>query len=193
MSAIQGAMEKMSTDTVIGLVVPNATDEVSPEGRQLYPDVRFLARGVGVQGLSAEGFHAAWEAIVPAAEQLAADGVSAIMLMGTSLTFHRGYAAHERLVEDVRSRTGLPVSTMSRALVDGLLEVGAKSVLACARRMPTRSTIVCVSSWSAAASRCWRCADLDWSASERPAASRAKTSWRSWRMLWRRPATPMGS
>jgi arylmalonate decarboxylase len=59
----------MSTDTVIGLVVPNATDEVSPEGRQMYPDVRFLARGVGVQGLSAEGFHAAWDAIVPAAYQ----------------------------------------------------------------------------------------------------------------------------
>ena len=121
----------MSTETVIGLVVPNATDEVSPEGRQLYPDVRFRARGVGVQGLSAEGFQAAWDAIVPAAEQLAAEGVSAIMLMGTSLTFHRGYAAHERLVEDVGSRTGLPVSTMSRALVDGLLEVGAKRVGVC--------------------------------------------------------------
>jgi arylmalonate decarboxylase len=121
----------MSTDTVIGLVVPNATDEVSPEGRQMYPDVRFLARGVGVQGLSAEGFHAAWDAIVPAAEQLAKDGVDAIMLMGTSLTFHRGYDAHERLVEDVRSRTGRPVSTMSRALVDGLIEVGAKHVGVC--------------------------------------------------------------
>jgi arylmalonate decarboxylase len=121
----------VSTETVIGLVVPNANNEVSPEGRQLYPDVQFAARGVGVQGLSAEGFHAAWDAIVPAAEQLAADGANAIMLMGTSLTFHRGYAAHERLVEDVRSRTGLPVSSMSRALVDGLLEVGAKRVGVC--------------------------------------------------------------
>jgi arylmalonate decarboxylase len=118
----------MSTDTTIGLVVPNATNAVSPEGLKLYPGARFVARGVGVEGLTAEGFLHAWEGIVPAAEQLAEAGVDAIMLMGTSLTFHRGPEAHERLVEQVRSLTGLPVSTMSTALVDGLRQVGATRV-----------------------------------------------------------------
>jgi arylmalonate decarboxylase len=118
----------MHTDMTIGLVVPNATNEVSPEGLKLYPDVRFVARGVGVKGLSAEGFQESWNAIVPAAEQLAAAGVDAIMLMGTSLTFHRGFEAHERLVEQVRSLTGLPVSTMSTALVDGLRQLGVTRV-----------------------------------------------------------------
>src|SRR5919199_558119 len=118
----------MHSDMTIGLVVPNATDAVSPEGLKLYPDVRFVARGVGVKGLTAEGFHDAWDGIVPAAEQLAAAGVHAIMLMGTSLTFHRGFEAHERLVEQVRALTGLPVSTMSSALVDGLRQLGVSRV-----------------------------------------------------------------
>jgi arylmalonate decarboxylase len=121
----------MPTDTSIGLVVPNATDEVSPEGLKLYPDVRFVARGVGVQGLSAEGFRKAWDGIVPAAEQLAASGVTAIMLMGTSLTFHRGFEAHQRLIEEVHARTGLPVSTMSTALVEGLRQLGTRRVGVC--------------------------------------------------------------
>src|SRR5919199_1907893 len=118
----------MHSDMTIGLVVPNATDAVSPEGLKLYPDVRFVARGVGVKGLTAEGFHDAWDGIVPAAEQLAAAGVDAIMLMGTSLTFHRGPEAHERLGGEVPSPTGPPVSRMSSALVDGLRQLGGARV-----------------------------------------------------------------
>ena len=34
------------------------------------------------------------------------------MVIGTSLTFFRGPEAHDRLLEDLRVRTGLPVSTM---------------------------------------------------------------------------------
>ena len=94
----------------------------------MYPNVRFIPRGVGVRALTPEGYSAAFDAIIPAAEQLAATGVDAIMVIGTSLTFYRGPQAHDRLLAELRQTTGLPVSTMSQAIIDGLREVGAKRV-----------------------------------------------------------------
>jgi arylmalonate decarboxylase len=112
----------------IGLVVPFARDEVPDEGRQMYPGVCFIARGVGVRRLTPEGYDSAFEGILPAAEYLAARGVDAIMVIGTSLTFYRGAEAHARLLERLRAATGLPVSTMSQAVVDGLRGFGARQI-----------------------------------------------------------------
>ena len=118
----------MARDITIGLVVPFATDEVPFEGPIMYPGVRFIPRGVGVRALTPEGYESAFNGILPAAEHLAQQGVDAIMVIGTSLTFYRGPQAHAQLLEDLRARTGLPVSTMSQALIDGLREFGAKRV-----------------------------------------------------------------
>lgn len=118
----------MRRDVTIGLVVPFASDEVPFEGPIMYPGVRFIPRGVGVRALTPEGYDPAWNGILPAAEYLAKQGVDAIMVIGTSLTFYRGPQAHARLLEDLRTRTGLPASTMSQALLDGLREVGARRV-----------------------------------------------------------------
>jgi len=118
----------MRKDVTIGLVVPFAEDKVPPEGKQMYPDMTFLPRGVGVRSLTPEGYAAAFDAIPAAADHLAQQGVDAIMVIGTSLTFYRGPQAHDRLLEDLRARTGLPVSTMSQAIVDGLREIGAGRV-----------------------------------------------------------------
>jgi arylmalonate decarboxylase len=115
-------------DITIGLVVPFATDEVPFEGPIMYPGVRFIPRGVGVRNLTPEGYEPAWNGILPAAEYLAKQNVDAIMVIGTSLTFYRGPEAHDRLLEQLRQRTGLPVSTMSQSIIDGLREVGAKHV-----------------------------------------------------------------
>jgi arylmalonate decarboxylase len=112
----------------IGLVVPFATDRVPDEGLKMYPDVAFIPKGVGVRALTPEGYDAAWDGILPAAKHLAAQGVHAIMVIGTSLTFYRGYEAHEKLLDQLRQETGLPVSTMSEAVVDGLRSVGAKRI-----------------------------------------------------------------
>ena len=112
----------------IGLVVPFATDRVPLEGPMMYPDVTFIPRGVGVRALTPEGYDAGWDGILPAARQLAKEGVDAIMVIGTSLTFYRGYEAHQRLLEQLRKETGLPVSTMTEAVVDGLRSVGAKRI-----------------------------------------------------------------
>jgi arylmalonate decarboxylase len=118
----------MRKDVTIGLVVPFAEDKIPPEGNQMYPGMTFLPRGVGVRSLTPEGYAAAFDAIPAAADHLVAKGVDAIMVIGTSLTFYRGPEAHDRLLEELRARTGLAVSTMSQAIVDGLREVGARRV-----------------------------------------------------------------
>jgi len=112
----------------IGLVVPFATDRVPAEGPMMYPDVTVIPKGGGVRALTPEGYDQAFEAIVPAAKELAQQNVDAIMVIGTSLTFYRGYEAHQKLLEQLRAETGLPVSTMTEAVVDGLRSVGAKRV-----------------------------------------------------------------
>ena len=118
----------MSKNATIGLVVPHAEDKVPAEGHQMYPNQRFIPKGVGVRSLTPEGYAAAFDAIMPAAEHLVKQNVDAIMVIGTSLTFYRGPEAHDRLLEKLRATTGLPVSTMSQAILDGLKEVGAKRV-----------------------------------------------------------------
>jgi len=110
----------------IGLVVPHAENRVPAEGPIMYPGVTFIPRGVGVRALTPEGYDAAWDAIVPAAQELAGQDVAAIMVIGTSLTFYRGYEAHQQLLGTLRAGTGLPVSTMSEAIVEGLKSVGAQ-------------------------------------------------------------------
>lgn len=115
----------------IGLVVPQSADIVPAEGPQMYPGVRFIPRGVGVRALTPEGYDSAWEGIVPAAKQLASEDIEAVMVIGTSLTFYRGFEAHARLLQTLREVTGLPVSTMSTAVVEGLRSLGARRIGVC--------------------------------------------------------------
>ena len=115
----------------IGLVVPWATDNAPSEAAEMYPGAEFIARGVDVKALTPEGYESAWHAIAPAARELASAGVRAVMVIGTSLTFYRGVEAHERLLATLRDATGLPVSTMSGAVVDGLRAVGGERVCVC--------------------------------------------------------------
>ena len=109
----------------IGLVVPQASDIVPEEGPAMYPDVSFIPHRTGVGSLTPAGYDQAADKIVPAADNLARRGVDAIMVIGTSLTFYRGPQFNEDLQKEIRRRTGLPVSTMSTAIIDGLREVGA--------------------------------------------------------------------
>lgn len=118
----------MRDNITIGLVTPQATNRVPAEGVQMYPGVVFVPKGVGVKALTPEGYDSAWEGIVPAAEELAKQNkLDAIMVLGTSLTFYRGFEAHEKLLQRLR-RIGLPVATMSSAVVDGLRALGAKKI-----------------------------------------------------------------
>lgn len=94
----------------------------------MYPEVHFIARGVGVGSLTPDGYDGAVDAIIPAAEYLAGRNAEAVMVIGTSLTFYRGNAFHSDLLKRLRAATGLPSSTMSQAIVDGLRAVGARQI-----------------------------------------------------------------
>jgi arylmalonate decarboxylase len=118
----------MHHDFSIGLVVPFASDTVPEEGLRMYPNVRFVARGVGVRSLTPAGYDSAWEGILSAAEHLTRRRVDAVMVIGTSLTFYRDSVSHDRLLRQLREVTGLPVSTMSQAVVDGLRRFGARRI-----------------------------------------------------------------
>lgn len=112
----------------VALVVPTVHDWIPEETAEMYPGVNFIAKGVGVRALTPDGYDSAFHAILPAAQELARNNrLDALMVIGTSLTFYRGFQAHEELLARLRE-TGLPIGTMSSAIVDGLRAVGAKRI-----------------------------------------------------------------
>ena len=118
----------MTNPITVGIIVPWADDRVPADGPLMYPDVKWVPKGVGVEALTPEGYDPAMRRILPAAEELAQKGVDAVCVMGTSLTFYKGAATHRRLMEDMARVTGLPVGTMSQAVIDGLRAFGVGQV-----------------------------------------------------------------
>lgn len=112
-------------EPVLGMIFPPANTPVPPEAQLMYPSgVRFLATGVGLERMTPEGYDQVVGRIVPAAQELTAQGASAIAVMGTSLTFYKGAAFNHELQEKIAKVTGRPSTTMSTAIVEGLKAVG---------------------------------------------------------------------
>jgi arylmalonate decarboxylase len=129
-AGIAGAMLAKSADPTLGLIFP-VTRPVPPEGLAMYPTgVKFITTGLGLKTMTPEGYDAVIDRIGPAGEQLAKQGANAVVLMGTSLSFYKGAAFNERLTETLKKATGLPVTTMSTGVIEGLKTVGAKRVVA---------------------------------------------------------------
>jgi arylmalonate decarboxylase len=119
----------LAAEPVLGMIFPPANYEVPPEAKLMYPKgIRFLAEGVGLERMTPEGYDKAVPKIIPAAEKLARQGANAISIMGTSLTFYKGAAFNNDLIAQVAKATGLPATSMSRGIVEGLKAVGAKRV-----------------------------------------------------------------
>jgi arylmalonate decarboxylase len=118
-----------AAEPVLGMIFPPADYPVPPEARELYPKgVSFLAEGLAFHGMSIESSEEAVPRIVPAALKLKQRGATAISIMGTSLTFYKGAAFNQELIDRVHQATGLPASSMSNGIVDGLKVAGAKHV-----------------------------------------------------------------
>jgi arylmalonate decarboxylase len=118
-----------AAEPVLGMIFPPANYPVPPEAKLLYPNgITFLAEGVGLSGMSVAGYDEAVPRIVPAALKLKQAGATAISIMGTSLTFYKGAAFNQELIDRVRQATGLPTTSMSSGIVDGLKVAGAKRV-----------------------------------------------------------------
>ncbi|MGM0858348.1 MAG: aspartate/glutamate racemase family protein [Pseudomonadota bacterium] len=114
----------------IGLIVPPTIGEVPPEPLALYGDrVDFVAAGLGLGKLTPEGYDGVIQRVGELSSTLAADGVQAISLMGTSLSFYRGKEYNAQLIEIMRSASGLPATTMSTSVLDAFAAVGARRLV----------------------------------------------------------------
>ena len=113
----------------LGLIVPPAAGAVPVDGPLLYGDrIRFSARGLGLGEISTRGYTEVIDSVIGKALELKAEGVSAVSLMGTSLSFFRGAAFNRQLEVEMARATGLPCTTMSNAIVAGLRSLNVRRV-----------------------------------------------------------------
>jgi arylmalonate decarboxylase len=113
----------------VGLIFPPANYPIPPDAGRLYPSgVRFIGNGLGFSGMTIEGYNEAIPRALPRAQELAAQGANLISVFGSSITFYKGAAFNQELVDTVTALTGLPATTQSNGLVDGLKHVNAKRV-----------------------------------------------------------------
>jgi arylmalonate decarboxylase len=116
-----------ASEPVLGMIFPPLNRPVPEEGLIMYPTgVTFLVEGLGLESMTPEGYDKVIDRIKPAAEKLASRGAKAIALMGTSLTFYKGAAFNQQLTDTIKRATGLPATTMSTAVVEGLKTVGGR-------------------------------------------------------------------
>lgn len=113
----------------IGLIVPPAAGDVPRDAGLLYGDrIRFVARGLGIGGVSPSGFAPVMARITQLACELRDEGAQTISLMGTSISFYQGPQLTERLRQQLEAVTGLSCTTMSHAIISSLKALGARRV-----------------------------------------------------------------
>jgi arylmalonate decarboxylase len=128
--AALGETTLAQTEPTIGLIFPPLDYPIPPDAKRLFPNgVRFISNGVGLPGgMTIEGYEEAVPRIVPRALDLAREGANVISVFGSSLTFYRGAAFNKELIDRVTAATGLPATTQSNGLIDGLKHVNARRV-----------------------------------------------------------------
>lgn len=114
----------------LGLIFPVIDRGVPEEGLTLYGDeIEYVIENLDLKTMTPEGYDAVIDQIPEKARNLAQLDVEAIMIMGTSLTFYQGREFNERITKTVADATGLPTSTMSNGIINGLKEVGGKNIV----------------------------------------------------------------
>ena len=114
---------------VLGLIFPPFGRGVPEEGVAMYGDqLKFVVTGLGLDRMTPEGYDSVVPKIPAAAQLLVDAGAEAIELTGTSLTFYQGEDFNQRLLQTVVDASGLPATTMSNGVIEGLKAVGAKNV-----------------------------------------------------------------
>ncbi|HTR01089.1 MAG TPA: hypothetical protein VMH83_13910 [Candidatus Acidoferrum sp.] len=116
----------------LGLIFPPANRGAPEEGIVMYGKrIEYVTVGLGLATMTPEGYDAVIDRIPTVAKTLVERGAQAVVLTGTSLTFYKGEAFNQKLTQTLREAVGgLPVTTMSTAVIDGLKAVGAKRVAA---------------------------------------------------------------
>jgi arylmalonate decarboxylase len=127
--AIGASCAGAATPPLLGLIAPPANYPVPPEAIALYgKQIRFTVYGLGLPAMTPEGYDSVIDKIIPAAVEQARAGADAISVFGTSLTFYKGAAFNQKLIDDVKKATGRPTTSMSTGVIDGLTAVKAKRV-----------------------------------------------------------------
>ncbi len=113
----------------IGLIVPPAGGGVPPECTALYGDAAdFIAVDAGLRTLDLESYSAGEKRLPALSRELRDAGAEAIVLMGTSLSFHKGRAHARSLEQSMSDASGLPATSMSSAIIGALGAVGCRRV-----------------------------------------------------------------
>jgi len=111
------------SDPALGLIFP-VDRPVPEEGLAMYKTgVRFVTANLDLKTMTPEGYDAVLNDIPARARQLKDAGARAIVLMGTSLTFYKGAEFNRKLTQTVAEASGLPATTMSTGVVEGLRAV----------------------------------------------------------------------
>ena len=128
--ATRGTALAAADEPALGLIFPPLNYPIPPDAKRLYPaGVRFLGDGVGLSGgMTIDGYEEAIPRLIPAAERLAKQGAQVISFFGSSITFYKGAKFNEELTQKIIKATGLPATTQSNGLVDGLRVANAKRV-----------------------------------------------------------------
>src|SRR5947207_3970567 len=128
--AARGTALAAAEEPALGLIFPPLDYPIPPDAKRLYPTgVRFLGDGVGLSGgMTIDGYEEAIPRLIPAAERLAKQGAKVISFFGSSITFYKGAKFNDELTQRITKATGLPATTQSNGLVDGLRVANAKRV-----------------------------------------------------------------
>ena len=125
------AQQRPGRDPILGLILPTGS-AVPAEALALYPaGIGFVTEGLSRPGDaplvgSLATYERLQDRIVPAARALLDKGADAILLLGTSVTFYKGAAHNQRLIDSMQTATKRPATTMSSAIVDALRSRGGK-------------------------------------------------------------------
>jgi arylmalonate decarboxylase len=128
-AAVLGTPALAQREPTAGLIFPPLNYPIPPDAKELFPSgVRFISNGVGFSGMTIEGYEEAIPRVLPRAADLAREGADLISVFGSSITFYRGAAFNKELTDRVTALTGLPATTQSNGLLDGLKHVKARRV-----------------------------------------------------------------
>jgi len=129
-AAALGTRALAQAEPTVGLIFPQLNYPIPPDAKQLFPSgLRFISNGVGLPGgMTYEGYEEAIPRVMPRAADLAREGADLISVFGSSITFYRGAEFNKQLTDQVTALTGLPATTQSNGLVDGLKHVNARRV-----------------------------------------------------------------
>jgi len=118
-----------AAEPTVGLIFPPANYPMPPDVQRLFPSgVRFIGNGLGFKGMTIESYDEAIPRALPRAKELADQGANLISVFGSSITFYKGAAFNKELTDKVTALTGLPATTQSNGLIDGLKHANARRV-----------------------------------------------------------------